>query len=52
MSITHQAPLSEQSPGTLRLRGARMVLLDIESSFWALRRQMEALVGRRLTDAV
>jgi signal transduction histidine kinase/predicted hydrocarbon binding protein len=52
MSIRHQAPLSEQSPGTLRLGGARMVLLDIESSFWALRRQMEALVGRRLTDAV
>jgi signal transduction histidine kinase/predicted hydrocarbon binding protein len=29
-----------------------MALLDIESGFWALRRQMEALVGRTLTDAV
>ena len=29
-----------------------MALLDIESGFWALRRQMEALVGRRLTDGV
>ena len=39
-------------PGTLRFGGARMALLDIESGFWALRRQMEALVGRTLTDAV
>jgi PAS domain S-box-containing protein len=52
MSITHQASLSEERPGTLRLGGARMILLDIESSFWGLRRQMEALVGQRLTDAV
>ncbi len=29
-----------------------MALLDIESGFWALRGQMEALVGRSLTDAV
>ena len=29
-----------------------MALLDIEAGFWGLRRQMEALVGRRLTDAV
>jgi predicted hydrocarbon binding protein len=28
-----------------------MVLLDVEAGFWALRRQMEALVGPRLTDA-
>ncbi len=42
----------EQHPGTLRFGGARMALLDIESGFWALRRQMEALVGRALTDAV
>ncbi len=39
-------------PGTLRFGGARMALLDIESGFWALRGQMEALVGRSLTDAV
>ena len=29
-----------------------MTLLDVEASFWGLRRQLEALVGRRLTDAV
>ena len=29
-----------------------MALLDVEAGFWALRRRMEALVGRRLTDAV
>ncbi len=39
-------------PGTLRFGGARMAILDIQSGFWALRRQMEALVGRTLTDAV
>jgi signal transduction histidine kinase/predicted hydrocarbon binding protein len=52
MSITHQVLLSEQGPGRLRFGGARMALLDIEASFWGLRRQLEALVGRRLTDAV
>lgn len=36
----------------LRFGGARTALLDIENSFWGLRRQLEALVGRRLTDAV
>lgn len=29
-----------------------MTLLDVEASFWGLRRQLEALMGRRLTDAV
>jgi two-component system nitrate/nitrite sensor histidine kinase NarX len=29
-----------------------MALLDVEAGFWALRRQMEALVGSRLTDSV
>jgi hypothetical protein len=29
-----------------------MALLDTEAGFWGLRRQLEALVGRRLTDAV
>ena len=28
-----------------------MALLDIEAGFWGLRRQMEALVGRQLTDS-
>jgi signal transduction histidine kinase/PAS domain-containing protein len=54
MSQTYRDFLSEDAacPGTLYFGGARMALLDIESGFWALRRQMEALVGRRLTDGV
>jgi hypothetical protein len=27
-----------------------MALLNIKASFWGLRRQMEALVGRKMTD--
>jgi signal transduction histidine kinase len=52
MSLTHQALLFEEKPGTLRFGGARIALLDVQASFWGLRRQLEALVGRRLTDAV
>ena len=44
--------LNEERPGVLRFGGARMALLDIESGFWGLRRQLEALVGARLTDSV
>ena len=44
--------LSEEREGVLCFSGARMALLDIEAGFWGLRRQMEALVGPRLTDAV
>jgi signal transduction histidine kinase len=44
--------LSEEREGLLRFGGARMVLLDIEAGFWGLRRQLEPLIGRRLTDAV
>jgi PAS domain S-box-containing protein len=44
--------LFEEKPGMLCFGGARMALLDIEAGFWGLRRQMEALVGRRLTDVV
>ncbi|NOZ28570.1 MAG: GAF domain-containing protein [Chloroflexi bacterium] len=42
----------ERHRGMLYFGGARMALLDIEAGFWGLRRQMESLVGRRLTDAV
>jgi signal transduction histidine kinase/predicted hydrocarbon binding protein len=54
MSLTHQDLLStdERQPGLLYFGGARMALLDIEAGFWGLRRQIEALVGRRLTDTV
>jgi signal transduction histidine kinase/predicted hydrocarbon binding protein len=54
MPHTYRDFLSEDEsrPGRLYFGGARMALLDIEAGFWALRRQMEALAGRRLTDAV
>jgi two-component system nitrate/nitrite sensor histidine kinase NarX len=52
MTLNYDAFLSEERPGVLCFGGARMALLDIEVGFWGLRRQMEALVGRRLTDAV
>jgi len=54
MSPTYRDFLSEdeQRPGMLLFGGARMALLDIEAGFWGLRRQMEALVGPRLTDAM
>lgn len=42
--------LRQERPGVLSFGGARMALLDIESGFWGLRHQMEALVGSRLTD--
>lgn len=44
--------LARERPGVLRYGGARTVLLDIEAGFWGLRRQLEALVGRKLTDSV
>lgn len=43
--------LQEIEPGTLYFGGARMALLDVEGSFWGLRRQLEALAGLRLTNA-
>ncbi len=52
MIQTYRDFLSEEREGVLCFSGARMALLDIEAGFWSLRRQMEALVGPRLTDAV
>ena len=54
MPLTCQGLIStdERQPGLLYFGGARMALLDIEAAFWGLRRQIEALVGRRLTDTV
>jgi PAS domain-containing protein len=52
MTEIYQSLLSEEQPGILRFGGARMAMLDIEAGFWGLRRQMEALVGPRLTDSV
>jgi two-component system nitrate/nitrite sensor histidine kinase NarX len=47
-----QELLVEQSAGYLQLGSARMALLDIEAGFWSIRRQMEALIGENLTNAV
>ena len=44
--------LIEKSAGFLELGGVRMALLDIEAGFWGLRRQIEALIGTNLTNAV
>lgn len=44
--------LIETSTGILELSGARMALLDVEAGFWGIRRQVEALLGPRLTNAV
>jgi PAS domain S-box-containing protein len=54
MSLTHDDLLStdERHPGLLYFGGARMAILDIEAGFWGLRRQLEALVGAKLADAV
>jgi signal transduction histidine kinase/PAS domain-containing protein len=52
MAATYHSLLSEERPGVLHFGGTRMALLDIAAGFWGLRRQMEALVGRRLTDGV
>lgn len=47
----YKFPIEEQS-GELRFGGSRMALLDIEAGFWGLRRQIEALIGERLTNSV
>lgn len=44
--------LTEEQSGILNFGGARMALLDIEAGFWGLRRQIEALIGERLTSSV
>ena len=44
--------LSKKSAGILRLGGARMALLDIAAGFWGIYRQMEAMIGTRLTNSV
>ncbi|MBN1317971.1 MAG: GAF domain-containing protein [Anaerolineales bacterium] len=41
-----------EQPGLLTFGGARMALLEVQSGFWSIRRQMEALVGARLTNSV
>ena len=43
--------LETTESGMLLFGGVRMALLDIESGFWSLRRQLESLAGARLTNA-
>jgi signal transduction histidine kinase/PAS domain-containing protein len=50
-SLTHEL-LTVINTGYLSFGGARMALIDIEAGFWGLRRQLEALVGLRLTNSV
>ena len=50
--MTIQNLLIEEQSGVLRLGGSRMAFLDIEAGFWGLRRQIEALIGERLTSSV
>lgn len=44
--------VTDAGPGFILYGGARMALLDVESGFWAIRRQLEALVGRSLADGL
>ncbi len=44
--------ISQEKPGVLHFGGARMAMLDIQAGFWGLRRQIEALIGPRLTNSV
>lgn len=52
MTDQQLALLTQVSPGVLHFGGARMALLEIESGFWSICRQMEALIGPRLTNLV
>jgi PAS domain S-box-containing protein len=52
MTQTLRDFLSEECEGVLCFSEARMALFDIEAGFWGLRRQIEALVGPRMADAV
>ena len=36
----------------IQFGGARMALLDIEAGFWGIRRQIDALIGHRMTSSV
>lgn len=44
--------LAEEQSGVLNFGGARIAFMDIEAGFWGLRRQIEALIGERLTNSV
>lgn len=42
----------EVYPGILNFGGVRMILLDVDGGFWGLRRQIEGLVGKRMTNVL
>lgn len=44
--------LSTPETGVLQFGAARMALVDIESGFWGIRRQIESMIGRQLTNSV
>jgi len=46
------SPIFSEQSGFIRFGGARMALLDVEAGFWSIRRQMEALIGPRLSNSV
>ena len=45
-------PMMNDQPGFVRFGDARMALFDIEAGFWSIRRQVESLVGFKLTNSV
>ena len=44
--------VQQQRAGFLQFSGARMALLDIQAGFWGIRRQVESMLGPRLTNSV
>ncbi len=52
MNIDLQTLLKEEYPGLLRFAGTRGFVLDVETSFWALWQEIEALAGPQLTSVL
>ena len=52
MADRYEDYLIQKQPGFLLFGGARMALLDIESGFWGIRRQIEPLLGSVMTNSV
>ena len=51
-SIKESSDPQEPSPGVLQQRGLRVALLEIDASFWSIRRQMDELIGSSLASSV
>ncbi len=52
MIIDLQTLLQQEYPGLLRFAGTRGFVLNVETSFWALWREIESLVGPQLTGVL